>query len=163
MRAHPSKLFRPLAGRVPIIIRLLAALLLFAACSHPTYEGEVVAVLDGDRFLFNYVGGQLEVALADSYTVGLDQSYGDAARAALARLIGNHKVRITVLDQPSSRRVVARVMMNGKNVSAALVRQGYAWVSRKYADDNDLYWMELDARTRNVGLWARMEKVPKEP
>jgi endonuclease YncB( thermonuclease family) len=72
-------------------------------------------------------------------------------------------VRIMVLDRPGKRQVVARVTLNGKNVSGLLVKEGYAWVSRKYARDNDLYWMELDARTRNVGLWSKMETVPKEP
>lgn len=141
----------------------LAAALLAAACGHQTYQGTVASVVDGDRFLFDYSGGQLEVALADSYTVGLDQPYGDAARAALANIIANRKVKIVVLSRSSSRQVVARVWLNGTNVSAPLVKEGYAWVSRKYADDKNLYWMELDARTHNRGLWAKMEKIPKEP
>jgi micrococcal nuclease len=118
--------------------------------------------LDGDTLRVLSDGAIAEVELADSYTVGMDQAYGAAARDALARLTANREVEVSVIDRRGTNRLVGRVRTDGRSVSAELVRSGYAWVSRKYASDEELYWLELDAKTQNRGLWGKMEEIPRE-
>jgi endonuclease YncB( thermonuclease family) len=144
--------------------RLAAAALLacLVGCADNQLQGTVVEVIDGDTLRVLGDGGIVEVELADSYTVGLDEAYGAAARDALARLAARRNVEVSVIDRHGTSRLVGRVRADGRDVSAELVRSGFAWVSRKYASDQELYWLELDAKTQNRGLWGKMEEIPRE-
>jgi micrococcal nuclease len=144
--------------------RLAAAALLgwVVGCSDNHLRGTVVGVVDGDTLRVLGEGRVVEVELADSYTVGLDEAYGTAARDALARLVNNRGVDVKVIDRHGANRLVGRVSTDGRSVSAEMIHSGYAWVSRKYAADEELYWLELDAKTQRRGLWARMEEIPAE-
>lgn len=51
-------------------------------------------------------------------------------------------------------RTVGRVYVDGTDVNAELVRQGYAWVYRKYAEDPKLYELEEEVRKAERGLWG---------
>ena len=54
-------------------------------------------------------------------------------------------------------RSVARVYVDNVDVCAELVRQGMAWVYRKYAKDESLYEIEKKAQEANRGLWSSPE------
>ena len=45
------------------------------------------------------------------------------------------------------------------NVNYELVRQGMAWVYRKYTDDEILYRLEAQAKTKKSGLWAGEQPI----
>lgn len=57
---------------------------------------------------------------------------------------------------------MARVYAEGVDVCAELVRQGVAWVCRKYAKDESLYGIEKEAQDAQRGLWSLPEsqRVP---
>ena len=46
------------------------------------------------------------------------------------------------------------------NVNTELVRQGMAWVYRKYTDDERLYVLESEAKQAKRGLWLDENPIP---
>jgi len=49
------------------------------------------------------------------------------------------------------------------DINAELVRNGYAWVYRRYAKDKTLYKLETEARENQLGLWALPEEQKIAP
>jgi len=49
---------------------------------------------------------------------------------------------------------------SGTDVSAEQVKQGMAWVYRKYSKDVTLPPLEDEAKAQRLGLWADAEPVP---
>ena len=50
--------------------------------------------------------------------------------------------------------------VDGQNVSTELIRQGMAWVYRKYTDDERLYILESEAKQAKRGLWLDENPIP---
>ncbi len=57
-------------------------------------------------------------------------------------------------------RIIGRVYVENLDVNAEMVRQGYAWVYRKYAKDKALYRLEEEAQAARKGLWASDHPIP---
>ncbi len=49
------------------------------------------------------------------------------------------------------KRIVDRVYVGNLDVNAKLVKQGYAWVYRRYAKDQELYRLEKEAQEGSMG------------
>ena len=90
------------------------------------------------------------------------QPYSDPALQLLADLVANRTIRFEEVDTDSYGRSVARVYVGDTGVNAELVRQGAAWVYRKYSDDRALLELEREAREQKRGLWAlpASQRVP---
>ena len=54
-------------------------------------------------------------------------------------------------------RTVGRVYVGGVDVNAEMVKQGAAWVYRKYAQDQALFRLEEQAKAAKRGLWGLPE------
>ena len=50
-------------------------------------------------------------------------------------------------------RTVGRVIHKGNDINLEQVRQGMAWVYRKYSRDPKYLETEAEARTTHLGLW----------
>ena len=62
-----------------------------------------------------------------------------------------------VQDTDRYGRTVGRVYVGGVDVNAEMVKQGTAWVYRKYAQDQALYRLEEQAKAARRGLWGLPE------
>jgi len=136
--------------------RLVAplALLLLVAASVPQ-SGRVVGVVDGDTLTVRTDGGaQVRIRLYGIDAPERAQPWSDEALHALADLVANKTVRFEKVDTDRYGRTVARVYVHDTDVNAELVRQGAAWVYRKYTDDPALLELERVARAQKRGLWA---------
>jgi endonuclease YncB( thermonuclease family) len=58
---------------------------------------------------------------------------------------------------------VGRAYTDALNVNAEMVRQGAAWVYRKYNRDPSLLLLEREARSARRGLWALPETERTPP
>jgi endonuclease YncB( thermonuclease family) len=58
---------------------------------------------------------------------------------------------------------VGRAYTDALNVNAEMVRQGAAWVYRKYNRDPSLLLLEREARSARRGLWALPEAERTPP
>jgi endonuclease YncB( thermonuclease family) len=72
------------------------------------------------------------------------------------------KKQVEVRPQTTARygRTVARVICDGTDANAEMVRAGMAWVFDKYVTDRSLYSVQAEAREARRGLWADAAPVP---
>ena len=71
------------------------------------------------------------------------------------------KILIETQTKDRYGRTVGMVFLDNLNVNNELVRQSMAWVYRKYTDNEILYELEAQAKTRRIGLWA--DETPIAP
>jgi endonuclease YncB( thermonuclease family) len=128
-----------------------------AADEETVLRGPVTRVKDGDSFVLLSRGQPVEVRIAEIDAPELAQPYGDAARRALERRISRRDVRVVVRTTDAYGRSVGRLLVGDTDIGRELVREGAAWVSRRYGEDLELYDLESEARRARRGLWATAE------
>ncbi len=65
------------------------------------------------------------------------------------------------LGQDRYGRTVGVVLLpDGRSLNRELVRAGFAWMYRRYANDQSLNDLEEEARVAGRGLWADRNPIP---
>ncbi len=140
----------------------LLASLVFAhlslACETPS--GTCVGITDGDTIKVLRGGKTLKIRLE-----GVDcPEYGDdfSARAKkfTANMVLGKVVTLRVKETDRYGRLVARVFIDGQDVSVELVRAGLAWHYKRYSADPALAKAESNARAAGIGIWSLPKPVP---
>ncbi|MGE5359806.1 MAG: thermonuclease family protein [Bacteroidales bacterium] len=131
-----------------------------ARAAQESFTGVVTHVADGDTL--DVTTGQRTVTIR---LEGIDapergQPYGGQARNFLRVLAFSQPVTVRVKQTDRYGRLVARVIVAGRDVSEEMVRAGLAWHYLDYSSDPRLAALEKDARARRVGLWADRSPVP---
>lgn len=128
-----------------------------------TITGRVVGVADGDTLtVLTEAREQVRVRLAGIDTPERGQPWGARSREHLSALAFGRQVEVTVEDTDRYERRVGRVRAGGTDVNAALIREGSAWVYRRYNRDPELPRLEAEARAARRGLWSlpEAERMP---
>ena len=137
---------------------LLFALALATAAPHAhgdaVLPGVVVGVVDGDTADIRLQSGMIRVRLHAIDAPERDQPHGAAAKKALSNLVFDRKVTLEPIEQDRYDRLVARLWLAELDVNAEMLRQGHAWVYRRYANDPAYCTYEKTARDGERGLWA---------
>ena len=121
--------------------------------------GIVVSIADGDTVTLKADDTTHKIRLAEIDTPERDQPYGLAATSALTDLLLGHQVQVKVVKESDRYgRVIGRIFIEQKDVSAHMVKQGHAMVYRRYLSDKSLLVLEADAKSKELGLWG----LPKE-
>ena len=135
--------------------------------SASAFPGKVVGITDGDTVKIlrtdNHI--QVKIRLAGIDTPEKKQAYGQKAKKFTASLISNRVVEVKPITKDRYGRTVGYIYCDGEDVNLEIVRNGYAWVYRKYApkpkSKADTYFAgENQARKRKLGLWADPHPVP---
>ena len=145
------------------INKLLTTLffLLSLAVQADTLEGNVVKIADGDTLtLLTSINEQIKIRLAGIDTPEKKQPFGNKAKQALANLAFQKQALVEVETKDRYGRTVGVVFVDGLNVNAELVKQGMAWVYRKYTGDKRLYALESEAKQAKRGLWLDENPIP---
>jgi hypothetical protein len=81
---------------------------------------------------------------------------------ALSEKVFGQVVELQVVDTDRYGRTVAKVYRDGRDVNRELVREGHAWVYRKYLRDPTLLEDERRAQEAKAGIWGLPEaqRVP---
>lgn len=130
-------------------------------------HGSVVGVIDGDTV-------EVLVAGHDSYRIrvaGIDapekaQPFGKAAKQAMSNLVMGRDVRVEYDKRDRYGRVVGVVMIGATDAGLDMVRQGFAWHYKRYANEQSLRQRldydeaEIAARASQVGLWVDSNPTP---
>jgi len=115
----------------------------------------VVAVYDGDTCTCTRPFGKpFQVRLHGIDAPELRDAYGETARYMLATLIHNRRVILVPSEYDRYRRVVARVLLDGVDISVAMLRAGHAFHFLRYDSSPELAKAEATARRRRLGLWG---------
>ena len=146
-----------------------AALLLATSAAAQTctatlcFDAPVVAVADGDTVtvLRETAAGprQVRVRLTEIDAPERRQPWGTRARQALADKVFGQTVQVAASGEDRYGRLLARLYvadgdrLPGRDVNREMVREGHAWVYRRYATEN---WLpdEATARDSRLGLWS---------
>lgn len=144
-------------------LRAIAIALLWTVALHSpaaTLHGRVVHIADGDTLTVLVDHEQVKVRLAEIDAPEAHQDYGQRAKQALGNLVFGKVVFVDDEGKDRYGRTIGRVRLGQLDVNAEMVRTGYAWVYRKYAEDQSLYALEREAREARRGLCASDVRVP---
>lgn len=86
-----------------------------------------------------------------------NQPWSGRSRKALSERVYGKVVRIEPTGRDRYDRIVARVYADGVSVGDAQLREGHAWVYRKYDDSEAPLALEAEARAARRGLWSLPE------
>ena len=120
-----------------------------------TITGRVFPISDGDTLkILTETNEKMRIRLAGIDTPEKGQPFGREAKQALTVLTLQKKITIDVQTIDRYERTVGLVYVQGLDVNAELVRQGMAWVYRRYTNDERLYALEAKAKKEKRGLWS---------
>lgn len=140
---------------------LLASLALaFSLPAHADFSGEVVSVADGDTITVLVERKQVKIRLIEIDAPEKKQAFGNKAKQVLADMVFGKDVQVEEHGKDKYKRTLGRVLVNGLDTNAEMVRQGYAWVYRKYSSNPDLLRLEAEAREARRGLWFDADPIP---
>lgn len=136
-----------------IVVTPIEALgLEFNATIDRVIDGDTVVAITDDARSFR-------LRLADIDAPERDQRWGAEATQMLSKMALGKSANVRVKDTDRYGRLVATVFINDKNVNRAMVRDGHAWVYRKYLRDLGLPDLEAAAREDRKGLWANVDAI----
>lgn len=121
----------------------------------------MVSVADGDtvRLRLDGSGQTIRVRLEGIDTPERGEPFSTAARNATRVMLFEKGVHVKATDVDSYDRLVARLILDGKDTSVELVQAGLACHFTRFANDPVLARAQAAARTTGRGFWAA--GVPK--
>lgn len=145
-------------GSIPPLI--FATLIAFASTAWADFSGIVVSVADGDTITVLRDKEQMKVRLAEIDAPEKAQAFGNKSKQALFDLAHGKDVRVVEQGKDKYQRTIGRIYQGDVDVNAEQVKQGMAWVYRKYSKDASFISLEDAAKTQKIGLWADAEPTP---
>jgi endonuclease YncB( thermonuclease family) len=142
----------------------LVVLISVAACAYtPDRPPDIVGRLEGPQR--GYMDGDtLTIAGVRVRMKGIDAPErdtpeGQAATAALARLVEGQAVTCELTGEQTSDRVVGYCFARGRDLQEAMVQSGHAAACPRYS----IRYMEAEAgpRSARVGIWTTGYRVPE--
>jgi len=81
---------------------------------------------------------------------------------ALSDKVYREQAEVRVVDADRYGRTVGHIWIGDRHINREMVREGHAWVYRKYLDDKTLLDDETHAQKNKVGLWGlgETQRVP---
>lgn len=140
-------------------MKKVITLLLFFSISFPVLaeviQGKVIHIADGDTLtIFTKNNQQIKVRLSGIDAPEKAQPFGKKSKQFLARLAFQKQATVNVETKDRYRRSIGKVVIEGVDINSELIRQGMAWVYRKYTNDKKLYKLEAEAKQASRGLWG---------
>lgn len=144
---------------------LLLALALSTHASAYELVGKVIHVTDGDTVtLLDDAKEQRKIRLYGIDAPERKQPYGAKSIDLLASMVKGKNIRAVCANADRYGRNVCTLYDGMTDVNAEMVRQGGAWVYRKYYGKTGAYYaLEDEARKAGRGLWHTSEYQAVEP
>ncbi len=133
-------------------------LIVSTTASAATLEGKAIRVIDGDTIVvLSEAHHKYRVRLANIDCPEKRQPWGNKAKRATSKLVGNKPVVVEWQKLDRYSRLIGTVYQVGANVNRALVAEGHCWVYEKYNQDGQLPDLQVQAKAQNKGLWKLPE------
>jgi len=124
-------------------------------------SARVVTVLDGDTVDVVIAPTRRErVRLHGADTPEMQEPFNNAARNRTRVLLLQKDVTLLGRDVDPYGRLVARVVVDGRDASETLIGEGLACTLRRWSDDPALIAALSRARTSGLGFWAAGAEQP---
>ena len=121
-------------------------------------SGKVVSIHDGDTITILQNKTQIKVRLFGIDAPELKQPYGKKSKQFLANLIAGEVVEVEENGKDRYKRTIGTIYLNGADINAQMVANGYAWAYRKFSKKYTP--QESKAKSQKLGLWQDKEPVP---
>ena len=123
-----------------------------------TLTGKVIEINDGDEITIFNLNRPVRIRLLGIDAPEKNQPFGDVARQHLSDLVFGKVVSVEYSGMDRHTTFIGRVLCNGVDISAQMIRDGAAWYapqgSRLSETDQEIYSQsERAARTERRGLW----------
>lgn len=130
------------------------------------FFARVDSVADGDSLTVVSESGQrLRIRLSGIDAPEFSQEHGEVAREQLRQLLGQQLLSVEPLKTDPFGRLVARVSLEGEDVSLWMVQHGHAWHFTRYEQDQTATERQRyriaqsRAQTLRLGLWQANDPV----
>ena len=127
------------------------------------WSGMVVGISDGDTITVLHNGKGEKIRLYGIDTPEKGQAFGKRAKQFTSGMVFGKTVEVETKDTDRYGRSVALIYIDGQSLNEALVKNGFAWVYRKYCKETfceDWLNLEIVARYGKVGLWSEPNPIP---
>jgi endonuclease YncB( thermonuclease family) len=124
------------------------------------WEGRVVGVVDGDTLDVLQDGRSVRIRLEGVDCPERAQPWSRRATTLVSDLAFGRTASVRVVTVDRYCRQVARVEVEGRDLSRELLRSGLAWHFKLYNQDSDLADLETQARAQRRGLWSQADPIP---
>lgn len=141
---------------------LLALIILSSYLFSLELIGKVVKVSDGDTVtILTSDKTQHKIRLNDIDAPEKKQAFGNKSKDNLAKYIAGKTVTVKYNKTDKYKRILGTIYYQNKDINLQQINDGYAWVYKKYSNNQTYSKAERIARDKKVGLWA--DKKPLEP
>jgi micrococcal nuclease len=146
---------------IEAVAGLLYLLMVVAPGLAADFNGEVIAVLDGDTIEVLHDKKPERIRLYGIDCAEKGQPFGQKAKQATSALLFGKDVRIESHGRDKHRRTLGTIFDGDLNVNQELVKEGWCWWFRKFVPkDEVLKRFEQEAKEAKKGLWADPNPVP---
>jgi endonuclease YncB( thermonuclease family) len=125
------------------------------------FSAKVKFLSDGDSFVVYQGEETLKVRIYGIDAPESHQELGKESRENLKKIIGRSEVFLIPKARDKFGRMIARVLVNEKDVGEMQILDGFAWAYRPEWNDLDYESAENEARANQKGLWSLSN--PEEP
>jgi micrococcal nuclease len=122
-------------------------------------QARVVKIIDGDTIDIIADGAKLRIRFEGIDCPESEQAGGSEAAAFTTKLLKDKTVTVR-LQGAHENRIIGRVFIDSRDISAELVHAGMAWHYASLSKDKTLAALEKDARAGKAGLWSRPDPMP---
>lgn len=121
----------------------------------------VTSVVDGDTVNASLPdGATITIRLDGIDTPERDEPYSVQATRATRVMLLSKRVQLQGTDVDAYGRLVARIVVDGTDVSVQLVRDGLACHFTRYSSDATLAAAQKEAQRRGAGFWSQGAPKP---
>ncbi len=139
----------------------IAVFLFFNICIYAsTITGKVVAVTDGDTVkVLDETKTLHKIRLNDIDAPEKKQAFGNKSKENLAKYISGKNVSVEYSKKDRYGRILGTIYLDKKDINLQQIKDGYAWVYRKYSKKSDYISQEKIAQNHKRGLWKNKDSL----
>jgi micrococcal nuclease len=142
------------------LLTILVISIILAATPAFPWSGECVWVRDGDWIIVKHDRKLVEIGFHGISCPMWQQRFALEAAQFTDPMVRGKTVKVGPEKGQGRVRTFARFSVDGKTLNQELLREGFAWWSKKYAsDDSDLAEAQAQAIKNKVGVWSDPDPV----
>jgi len=139
-------------------------LVLWAVAAFPLsaqdFIAKCVGVTDGDTITVLVDTDQMKIRLEGIDAPERGQDFSSRAKQLTSGLVFGKQVHILPKEKDRYGRLVARVQVDGTDVSTESVKAGLAWRYKLYSSEPGLARAEQQSKAEGVGVWSLADPIP---
>ena len=149
-------------------------LFLLSTYSFADFTANVVHIIDGDTIdVLDGNNQKLRIRLLAIDTPELKQNFGHESFFYLNKILSGKSVMIISSPDKNKpytlgyyKRIIGKVVLNGKDINLEMIKKGMAWHFKKYKKNQPIgerhsyNIAENEAREKKIGLWFEENPLP---